>query len=334
MDAPPLISPPAPAYKDRRAGLIFFGVMGILFGCFFLLSAPAAVLGQIAAANKAQAGLSPALVLTSLFTPAMLAAALIWLGIGSIKARRWARAILLCLGWIGLCMGAASLPVVIMSLGSLEDMLQQQGQNVAPVVLTITKVVMVATTTVLYVVIPAALVLFYRSPHVKHTCEKLDPVERWTDRCPLPVIAICLLQAYGAFSMLTMMAQFGAAFPLAGFVVTGWPSWILWLGFVGFSLYAAWGFYHLRYRAWLIYTTVVMLLGISSVVTFLRIDLLDYYRMSGFPEWQINQIAASPLFRRHMMVWLSLVGIILLGGYLAYLRRYFLAPRPSPDPVG
>lgn len=334
MDAPPLISPPAPAYKDRRAGLIFFGVMGILFGCFFLLSAPAAVLGQIAAAKKARSELSPALVLTSLFTPTMLAAGLIWLGIGSIKARRWARAILLCLGWMGLCIGAASFPIVIMSLGSLEDMLRQQGQDVAPVVLTITKVTMVATMIVFYVVIPAAVVLFYRSPHVKHTCERLDPVERWTDRCPLPVIAICLLQAYGAFSVLAMMAQFGAAFPLAGFVVTGWPSWILWLGFIGFSLYAAWGFYRLRYRAWLIYTVGGMLLGISSVVTFLRVDLLDYYRISGFSEWQINQIAASPLARGHTMAWLSLAGIILLGGYLAFLRRYFLEPRTSPDTAG
>lgn len=334
MDAPPLISTPAPAYKDHRNGLIFFGVMGIILGCFFLLSLPAAVIGQITAAKKANADLNTTLVLTSLLTPAMLAAGLIWLGIGSIKARRWARAILLCLGWMGLCIGAASLPIVIMSLGSLEDMLRQQGQDVSPTVLTFTKIVMVATTTLFYVVVPAVLVLFYRSPHVKQTCENHDPVERWTDRCPLPVIAICLLQAYGAFSMLTMMPQFGAAFPLAGFVVTGWLSWALWLGFVGFSLYAAWGFYHLRYRVWLIYTVGIVLLGLSSVVTFLRIDLLKYYRMAGFPEWQINQIAVSPLVRGPMIVWFSVLGLILLGGYLAFLRRYFIATRKAPNTAG
>lgn len=324
MDISPPISPPALAYKDRRTGLLVFGILEILLGCIFLLALPATVFGQVATAKRTHTELNTAIVFSSLLTPALLATGLIWLGIGSIKARRWARSLLLCLGWLGLCIGAASLPIVIASLSSLEGMLRQQGQNVSPGIVVLTKVVVVATMTVFYVIIPAVLVLFYRSPHVKLTCENSDPVECWTDRCPLPVIAICILQSCGALYILAMMPRLGAAFPLAGFVVTGWLSWTLWLGFIGLSAYAAWGFYHLQRSAWLIYTIAIVTIGLSSVMTFMRIDLLEYYRMTGLPEQQISQLAVSPLVRGHNPVWFSVLSTILFGGYLVYLRRYFV----------
>ena len=53
-----------------------------------------------------------------------------------------------------------------------------------PGTLALIKFFAIATTFVIYIVIPGVAVLFYRSPHVKHTCEVRDPVERWTDRCP------------------------------------------------------------------------------------------------------------------------------------------------------
>ena len=45
-----------------------------------------------------------------------------------------------------------------------------------------------------FVLLPIAWVLFYRSRHVQATCEARDPVARWTDACPLPVLAlrVCL----------------------------------------------------------------------------------------------------------------------------------------------
>jgi len=149
----------------------------------------------------------------------------------------------------------------------------------------------------------------------------------------LPVIAICIIQAYGTLSMLAMLPLFGAAFPLAGFVVTGWFAWALWLGSIGLSAYAAWGFYHLNLRVWLIYTITFLALGVSSVVTFLYVDLTDYYRIVGLPERQIQQIAASPFARGNMLVCFSALGIALLGGYLFYVRRYFHGPASRVVPA-
>lgn len=332
MDTPSTIAPPSPAYKDRRTGLILFGILEIILGAFCVLFLPLMVFGQMMAAKRTGNEFDFALVAPALLTFSALAASLIWLGIGSIQARRWARALLLCLGWMGLCLGVVALAIVIPTLGSMDAMMRQQGRELPSGVLGFVKIFTVVVIAVIYVLIPGALVLFYRSVNVKLTCENRDPVERWTDRCPLPVIAICLLQCWGAIYVV-LMPRFSAAVPLAGFLVTGWLARVIWFGFAGLSLYAAWGFYRLRYRAWLIYTVAIVAFGLSSLATFSRIDLLDYYRAVGMPDWQIRQIAASPLIQSHALLWISALSIVLLGGYLLYLRRYFVAAKDRSIPA-
>jgi hypothetical protein len=333
MDTPPPVLPPAPAYKDRRTGLIVFGIFVILLGLFCLLMVPLSVVGQIMAAKRTGAELDWMFILPTLLIFALMAVSLVWLGVGSIQARRWARALLLCLGGMGLCIGLITLVCVVPVLGSMDEMMRRQGQEVPPGALAVAKVFAFGSILVIYVLIPGALVLFYRSRHVKLTCEARDPVARWTDRCPLPVLAMCILQMFGAVYLLAL-PRFGAAMPLAGFLVTGWAARVLWLGFAGLSFYGAWGFYHLRARVWLIYTATIVLFAVSSVVTFLRVDLLDYYRLVGMPEQQIEQIAASPLIKGHGFILMSVASLVIFGGYLLYLRRYFVTREvPGGNPA-
>lgn len=328
MDPTPPITPPA--YKDRSTGLLVFGILEILLGLFFALAVPIGMFSQFALAKKNGVSVDSIMLVSAALTPAMLAIGLIWLGIGSINARRWARALLLCFGWMGLCCGVVALVVVLATLGSLDETMRAQGAQVTPAVIAITKAIMIATIAFIYVLIPGALVLFYRSEHVRKTCERRDPVERWTDRCPLPVVAMCVLQAFGGIYLL-LMPRFGAAIPVAGAIVTGWTARLLWLGFIAVSLYSAWGFYRLDRRAWLIYTAMILVLGISNVVTFLRVDLVDYYRALGMPAFQVEQIARSPIVRGPFVVAGSVVSLGFFGGFLLYLRRYFVAAKePMP----
>src|SRR4029079_15914317 len=113
-----------------------------------------------------------------------------------------------------------------------------QGQTVSHAQLALVKAVALSVTFVIYIVIPGIAVLFYRSPHVKHTCDVRDPVARWTDRCPLPVLALCLLQAFSVPVVLLTIPVYGAVFPLAGFVVQGWTARLLWLVVAVFLAYA------------------------------------------------------------------------------------------------
>lgn len=331
MDAatPP---PIAPVYRDRRTGLIFFGVCAILIGTFFALLVPVAFFGQAMAARREGADFNVPTAVIGSFVYGLMAVVLIWLGVGSILMRRWARALLLCIGWIGLVIGVIAMPAVWVAMNSIGDTLRAQGQTVSPAQLAVVKGVALSVTFVIYIVIPGIAVLFYRSPHVRHTCELRDPVARWTDRCPLPVLALCLLQGFTVPMVLLTIPVYGGAFPLAGFVMQGWTARLLWLVVAVFLAYSARGFYRLELRAWWVYTIGAVVMWASSLATFLRIDLIEFYRLMGLPERQLERMANNPLLAHGTLLWLSGLGALAFLCYLLYVRRFF-APVTDRPPV-
>ena len=102
-------APYAPsAYKNRKTGLIVFGIALIALGALCLLFVPLVVLGQfVAAKTTGQSNLR--MVLPSVMMYGALGVLLVTLGIGSIKGRRWARAVTLVLSWASLVMGILSI---------------------------------------------------------------------------------------------------------------------------------------------------------------------------------------------------------------------------------
>src|SRR5579863_3045553 len=99
------VEPGAPAYKDRSTGLMIFGILTVLLGCLTGLFIVLMLAGQAMAPKTAQAQSNPAAILPAIATYGFLTVALIWLGIGSVQARRWARALLLIFSWSWLLMG-------------------------------------------------------------------------------------------------------------------------------------------------------------------------------------------------------------------------------------
>src|SRR4030095_9213279 len=104
IEIPPPISP-APAFKNRKGGLIAFGVVEILLGCLQLLFVPLMLFGQIQVARMQGTDPNFRQIIPGTLFYAMSATAFIWLGIGSILARRWARALWLVLAWMWLLFG-------------------------------------------------------------------------------------------------------------------------------------------------------------------------------------------------------------------------------------
>ena len=329
MDLPPPATPAASDFKDRHAWLIVFGIFEIMLGAFCALMIPLTFFAQIAGARRLGHPFDISTVVPGMMIFALASLGLIWLGVGSALARRWARALLLCLGWMGLCVGLITIAILVPVFSSMGDVLRQQGKEVSEAALVFAKVFATATVFVFYVVIPSVMVLFYRGENVRLTCEARDPHLRWTDRCPLPVVAICILLVFGALCML-ISPRFSAAFPLMGTLITGWPARVFWFGWAAFSLYAARGFYRLERRVWLIYCGVMLLFSISSFVTFTRGGVLDYYQAVGVPAWQIEQLAQSPLVRNGMMLRICGLCVLPYLGYLFYLRRFFPV-NPGPD---
>jgi len=322
--------PVQPSYKDRRTGLVVFGIFAIIIGAICALFVPLMIFGQMINARKLGADFDTSAALISSFVYGVMAVAMIWLGVGSVLARRWARALLLCLGWLGLITGLIAMPAVFMAMNSIGDTLRAQGQTVPPATLAFIKFFALATTFVIYIAIPGVAVLFYRSPHVKHTCEVRDPIVRWTDRCPLPVLALVLVKAFGAVMLLLILPIYGGVFPLAGLVVQGGVARLCWLIVVIFMAYAARGFYRLDRQAWWVYTVGATVLWASSLVTFQRIGLVDFYRQMGLPERQLELMAANPMLHDNTILWISLLSMAVFLGYLLYVRRYFTAAKDPP----
>jgi len=77
---------------------------------------------------------------------------------------------------------------------------------------------------------------------------------------------------------------------------------------------------------------------VNGAVTFTRIDLIEFYRLSGLPETQLELMRQSPFMSGNFMLWMMLPSSLLLFGYLFYLRRFFfdssdeVSPQNSMNP--
>ncbi len=322
--------PPDPGYSDRKTGLVVFGIAEMLLGFFCALAVPMLLIGQIFARRGPEMPHPPP-VLPVLTMYALMAVAFIWLGIGSILARRWARAILLCLSAVALCGGAiGSVALSFVMPRILDTIAQNSPQPIQPGAMVVVKVVAMGVIFFMYIVIPGALFLFYRSPHVKRTCELRDPVERWTDRCPLPVLAMCLLMGLGSVAVLGLLGG-SRGFPFFGTVVTGGSRLLLMLLFAALFLYLARGFYLLRIPAWWLALALLVVGLASNLVTFWGTNMGDTYLKMGIDPRAAalaGQFSSTPAFK-----WLTLIWTVPWLLWVLYVRRYFGPRKAEAAPV-
>jgi hypothetical protein len=327
-----MTTPAASDYHDRKTGLVLFGVLEIAIGFICLLLILLMLIGQAVASRNPSAqpglsGLAPAMTVY-----ALLAVAFVWLGIGSILARRWARALLLCFSAVALVGGSIGCVSMAFILPHMFDAIAQQSQQpIQPGAMLVAKVVAAVFMFIVYIVIPGALFLFYRSPHVKRTCEARDPVERWTDLCPLPVLAFSLVMGLAGIALLGMVGRFHG-FPVFGAFVSGGRGMLLCLLMSAVLLYLAWGFYRLQLRAWWVALAMQVVWAVSNFVTFWRTDVADLYLKMGADHRTAAmsaQLLEAPAFK--WLIALSVIGWVV---WLFCVRRYFDTPELPLVPSG
>jgi len=312
-----------PDFKDRTTGLIVFGILEIIFGAFCALMVPLMIFGMFVSAGLHKGSTPPvgaSMMIPGILFYVLIAGWFIWMGIGSIKARRWARALLLVTSWFWLISGMIGLVFMLVFLPNMYDQMGKSGQMPQQMA-AIMKYALIGFMVVFYFIIPAALVFFYGSKHVKATCERKDPKIRWTDRCPLPVLAVSLISGFWAASML-LMGFYGWTIPFFGLILTGTAGAgaaivsMLLLGYV------AWGTYRLSVKAWWCAVVLTIAWGISTGITFSRVTLMDLYAKMNFPAQQLEimkQFAQSASW----MVLFSVLWVVVVLAYLLYTRRYF-----------
>ncbi len=313
-------------YKDRSAGLIVFGILTILLGCLAGLFVLLMLVGQAASAKTTGAPTPFSAVLPAMFIYGVLAVALVWLGIGSIMARRWARALLLIFSWSWLVMGLFVLVFMLFLIPKMMANLSANGTPghpaMPPAAIGMVMVFMMLIFGVFFVILPAVWTFFYYSRHVKATCETRDPVTRWTDACPLPVLGFCLWLAFPVPMMLAMPITGHAVMPFFGIFLTGVPGAMLCLAIAAVWSYAAWSLYKLDPRGWWVILIALCVFMTSAFVTYARHDMMEVYRLMGYREAQIEQIQKSGLLTGNHMMWLMAFSLLPFLGYLLFIKKF------------
>ncbi|WP_339908431.1 hypothetical protein [Symmachiella dynata] len=312
----------SPQFEDRSTGLIVFGILQIIMGCCTAMLVPFVLMSTLG--NPASGVPTTArMMIPAIGMYGMMAVVLIWLGVGSILARRWARALNLVLAWMWFAMGLVTLIMMCFVMPNMFSV-AAQGQKLPPQAMIFAQVSMMATMGCFYVILPGIFITFYQSKHVKATCDFKDPYPRWTDKCPLPVLSLSLILASGALSM-PLSISYGGVLPLFGFLLKGVPGALAYLAFAPLFAYLAWATYKLKMSAW--WTTFVMysLFVLSGLVTFSRISMLDFYRAMDMPEEQLKIIEKSGMFEGMNMPLIGGLGLVVVVAYMLWVRRYFVA---------
>ena len=313
------------AYRDRSLGLVVFGVIEILIGVFCALLVPMSLLAWWVSRGQAGGPTTLRSILPLVVIYLIMAVLFIWLGVGSIRARRWARDLMLAISRIWLVTGVCTF---LMTWLVLPGLLRGGGaaEGLPSEVLFVVIGVTLAIVSLIYVLLPGAFVLFYRSPDVMATCRARDPRPQFTDDCPPRVLTLSVVWGMAAISVVAMPA-YDWAFPFFGRLLLGAAGAVPWIAVLVACAALARGSCRRRPWAWWGAVAATAAAAVTTVVTSIRVSPEAMVRALPIADDQM-QILASISWPG---VWvISLVWIVVWASMFIYLftMRSFFRPRP------
>lgn len=317
--------PDAVELKDRKTGLILFGILEIAIGSLFALMLPfVALMTMLSGEFSPVAGSTNLrLVIPSLTFYIVIAVTFVSLGNGSCHCKRWARTLSLMVGWIWLITGVLSLVAWIFIAPRIFGSLAVDDDQFARI-LSLVTVISTAVLAFLYVVLPGAFVLFYRSAAVKATCERRDPHLSWTEKVPEPVLMLSLGHAFLAYFLL-WLAAYNWAIPFFGVILTGAAGATVVLPTVVVSAWLTRAIYLRKPWSWWAALGLAVIMTVASVVTLMKVDILELYAAMDYPADQIEMLRELGIGGH----WMGLGPLVLFTAvyvaYLLYAKRHFAA---------
>ena len=110
--------------------------------------------------------------------------------------------------------------------------------------------------------------------------------------------------------------------PFFGMWLSGLTGMAYYVGLAALLLIVAGLMYRLDVRGWWILVVATILFLASRVLTDLRADPLELYRLMHFTQDQIDAISQSGE-ARNIPIWIDVVPLIPALAYLFFIRRYF-----------
>lgn len=253
-----------------------------------------------------------------------LGAAFAAVGVGSIRARRWARALALILAWTWLAVGVLAFLAMALVLPGL---LSMQSAGAPPGMLSCAMVFTLLFVAVFLILLPSLLILFYRREDVRRTVELRNPNPDWTDRVPVSILGIVVALAVGAVACVFSLVSV-RALPIFGIILTGWAAAAVMLLFAAVSALLAVATFRRRKAAWwgLI---AFQVLGLANILTFRNLDMEKLMRQMGYSADQARlssglNVVGSPAFLGLMAAaWVAMLVFLLV------VRKHF-GPESAP----
>ena len=288
-------SPSTPiAYKDRRTWLAIFGVIEILIACFFLLMA--VVMVGATRSIRPQPGQPPMpqgfFYVVAVFY-GLIAGYFITVGIGSMRAKNWARIAMLAISWIWLVIGVFSVAVLGLLMPTIfrqqQAEMQRQGLShpLPPEFYHSLLVITLAFQVVVMVILPLVFIIFYTSKNVKATCLGDSAIRLGTgSNLPVPLL---ILLGWAILGLLGAVVAMWLNIALIMSVVVKGIAARAVFGLYGIAYaYSIHGIYKRKIEGWWAALFLASFGSVSTLISHLRTDPIQFYREFG-QEWAVPQ---------------------------------------------
>lgn len=312
--------------KDRSVGLVVFGTLEIVLGilCFSM-----AMLLLVIVSSTGLGGMK-----SSHFGIAMgflfyLTGWFIVMGLGSIKAQRWARALLLVGAWVTVFFGTLALALVLYILPEMHGLMSDSGFIPPSAAMAILYFVILVLL-LLQVVFPMVAIAFYGMKGVQCTCERINPKPCWTDRVPLPLMAMGFISVMGSLSIVAGATTNYSVF-LFGRVVSGGPGMLVVLVISAAFGYVGWGAFTRKMHAWWGAYVLVLLTSSSLMLTFSEMDMQTLYGQMGYTAEQVDRLGQFHALNPAMLTFVSCIWGIMACVYLVWVRDCFCPERHNAE---
>ncbi|VGO11529.1 hypothetical protein PDESU_00073 [Pontiella desulfatans] len=312
--------------KDRSVGLMVSGILEIVLG---ILAFSVAMLLLVVASSAGLGGMKPSHFWIAMGLLFYLAGWFIVMGLGSMKAKRWARALVLVGAWVTVFFGTLGLALVLYILPELHGLMLNSGL-IAPAVSMGILYFVILVLFLLQVLFPMVAIAFYSLRGVQVTCERLHPAPCWTDKVPLPLLAMALVSIMGSLSILTGATTNYVVF-LFGKIVAGGLGMVIVLAISVACGYIGWGAFSRKIHAWWGAYALVLLTSSSMMLTFSEMDMETLYAQMGYTAEQIERLGQYSAFNPAMLTFISCIWGIMACVYLVWVRDCFYPEKDTTE---
>ncbi len=218
----------------------------------------------------------------------LIAAVFVPLGYGHLTLRGWARTLVEALLW---CWMVVGVPLVVFFV-----LVLLQAKPLSTSVLPMLGLVCV----LLYPLTPAGLLYFYRRANVRAAFDSQD-IRSWLEKIPLSILVHGILLTFFVLvhhlpilfnGLVPFLGSFLVAmdgFTLSAFVI---------LGLVLLSV----GVFARRIWAWWGSVLYLVFMGVSTILTLLKVDFQEMIRLVNFPAKEYAALQNVPIESVHMLV--------------------------------